>query len=749
MKKYLPLDKPIRLEEFYLRKELPASGFDLFELELHKGNIQRSIEDRRLSFTLHGKEKRIDIPEEIPDKVILESCLYCTQPIQAVFQATVICDACKIWINHTLCAISGGCLKTQIIDMLKQGENSILVEMPRARIGNFLNIRVSSLALELEDNWKSLMKENFTASLGRITMTSREAAQGVYEYLLVPSDRIHLDLRQPIDVCITQREPAAILDVRTCRFFDKLTVDSRALGYHTNRKLNNVSVTFTYKDINGGTHPITQNIFVPGFQQQVLNTLDKFEKNKGRLDLSAYDRLNMEYQGNQFPFESHDDILRWHRAIPLEGILNTFEIGKHMDVFLCEPGFTMKYFRSRLDNQVEYCYVCLPQGYSPAKRYPLVITIALERYSHDSDYLKQYQGEDVIFADISGRGITLGSYVGEAAIEESIAFLFSTYSIDERRIYLVGLCNGGSAAVSYAINHPSMCAGLYIMSSHQNNELIPNLTNIHIWNVSSPSEMFYVECVKTPRPRYRKLGKYQEVLLDEVIHDDLQVFRGKSYFIKELLNVESEKFPDTVDFTTYSSRYLTAYWVAIHAIAFGKKRARVQAKILGNDLHIRWQNITGLTITLPPQLDKKSFAVVINNKKRLEFRDYQKEKVYIVKGGTAYAVVDPPFERIRSRKGLGLLEVYLDPLRIVIADKGHTALLATAQAFAHPFTNGHDPKIYVEYPMVNAETVPAEYFICSLVIIDNNSSIDYCRRIRALCPIQTDRQGFKYGATIV
>ena len=49
-----------------------------------------------------------------------------------------------------------------------------------------------------------------------------------------------------------------------------------------------------------------------------------------------------------------------------------------------------------------------------------------------------YTDNAVIFADIVGRGVNFGAYVGEAAILEQIEVLKQHFSIDENKVYLSG-----------------------------------------------------------------------------------------------------------------------------------------------------------------------------------------------------------------------------------------------------------------------------------------------------------------------
>ena len=83
-----------------------------------------------------------------------------------------------------------------------------------------------------------------------------------------------------------------------------------------------------------------------------------------------------------------------------------------------------------------------PQNYDSNKTYPLIIHFSTYELTNYSQYYKNYLTEDVISVDISQRGFTMGSYVGEAAILETLDDILNKFSIDKSRIYLLGHSNG-------------------------------------------------------------------------------------------------------------------------------------------------------------------------------------------------------------------------------------------------------------------------------------------------------------------
>ena len=91
--------------------------------------------------------------------------------------------------------------------------------------------------------------------------------------------------------------------------------------------------------------------------------------------------------------------------------------------------------------------VHIPAGYTEEKAYPLIMTLSTDVYSGLSySFPAEALSEPVIHADVTGRGFTGGSYIGEASTLEVLEFLQRTYAVDEQRIYWIGYSNGGYAA---------------------------------------------------------------------------------------------------------------------------------------------------------------------------------------------------------------------------------------------------------------------------------------------------------------
>jgi|GEM_PF-3564794 len=137
-----------------------------------------------------------------------------------------------------------------------------------------------------------------------------------------------------------------------------------------------------------------------------------------------------------------DEQLRQLAAVRcwLDGALANAERGIGFQRTLEQRGGGDVFFRSALDRQTERYSVLLPERYGaePQRRYPLVVLLSVGRHELDGAALaERFRGqlaEDAIVATVSCRGVTLGSYIGEAAFLEALEHVCTRFQIDPSRI---------------------------------------------------------------------------------------------------------------------------------------------------------------------------------------------------------------------------------------------------------------------------------------------------------------------------
>jgi hypothetical protein len=89
------------------------------------------------------------------------------------------------------------------------------------------------------------------------------------------------------------------------------------------------------------------------------------------------------------------------------------------------------FFRSKIDSSIQKTNIYLPQNYNNQKKYSLVLILDHRNLIFDSSInekkLLSFYQEHVIISLVSLRGITTGSYIGEAAVLESLNYILRVY----------------------------------------------------------------------------------------------------------------------------------------------------------------------------------------------------------------------------------------------------------------------------------------------------------------------------------
>lgn len=192
-------------------------------------------------------------------------------------------------------------------------------------------------------------------------------------------------------------------------------------------------------------------------------------------------------------------------------------------------------------------------------------------------------------------------------------------------------------------------------------------------------------------------------------------------------------------FSTTRNCHLKSYWIQLHGIEYGKDRAEIIANIVSpKKIVIECANVIGFTLTIPPQISRNQFSIVVN-KKEYTYKNISSKSINIVLASNEQ----------KSYKGTGLLNVYRDKMRIVIPVKNNSDIYSIAQNYSMPSCNGFVSKIYVNYPIYQFSELNKNYDFNMVIIDDLLSDCDFIRKIRKHAKIQYNDSGFKYGDTCI
>lgn len=238
------------------------------------------------------------------------------------------------------------------------------------------------------------------------------------------------------------------------------------------------------------------------------------------------------------------------------------------------PGVWEWFIHSELDDSIVRLGILIPPGYDEHKAYPAVIALSTGNEGYVGWELQQLDlGEPCFCFDVTGRGVTGGSYVGEASTLEILRWILTNFRVDEDRLYVLGGSNGGFASYALAQNHPSLPAALYPFIGYPQMETLENLSNIPTYQIVSPEDYVFAGRENAVRDRLRPYGNYHQYDMRQMAHHHLYPYLYHQEILRALLRHRRNRYPERLRFKTFRNRHCESYWVKLHGIEKGRRCA--------------------------------------------------------------------------------------------------------------------------------------------------------------------------------
>ena len=570
-------------------------------------------------------------------------------------------------------------------------------------------------------------------------------------FSLVPLDMVNFDYDCKIKMTIKYEESDSVLFEREISFKEEYRIDLSFLPTIAD-DYDWLLIICEAKDIHGltvtKTVPVFRNYADPDFINKVISKAELLKKNA---NLPDEIKGELYYYTEKLSSVDND----FYYVKKLKNLFCVIE-NESYDEYLQRSGPHYIYYFSESDKHYYYYCIVLPRDYDKSKKYPLILTIS---HGHIWDFEHEVINEnysyhfsdrnDAIFADVGGRGCTLGSYMGEVFILREINDILNRYPIDSKRIYGIAHCAGNIALLNLAQTYPHLFAGIYTRMTKLYLPNINNLYNIpwmHLTASINEKDDFAIH-----RKQYEKeLRLLKLIFVHKYYNADIELRRIQ--YTKEsidmLMSQELNEFPEIVYYRTERNRSRRAYYIEIEAIEKGQTFAEFHAEIVAYNLVISTVNCTGLKIKLPPQIDREHFYIRINGKE-ITFKKYYNEFVYLKnRGDNEFTTVESFTDCICYYKGTGLLDVYMSPLAVINCNINNDTMNKVANNFAHPVTNTLYSYIYVDYPIKPSDSIE-DCKHDAIIIIDNNCKADSTLEgIRSMLPIRMNNKGYTYNNAI-
>lgn len=636
----------------------------------------------------------------------LSSCVaicFVKAPEPSEISLHLICNLpSKVFLNKSLVAMDHDSLDQFVKCKLDEGENILVFECYHVSPDSEINIRLADLLTEEKDRMEALECGNCSVSNRLLSVVYEgDAKSGVLSYYAYLDDSVHLNRNLQVEGKVMDMAFRCIGEFKPC--LNKTNTIQLTDYSLESFEIPAVDISFTVRSGDAILYE-TNRRFVLGDLTHV-NASILMDANRTIRDssLTTYDRYAIK-QCIQFACDmGKAPEMVWTQTSYIRSLLLQIRRGLHMEEIYRLPGKHNIHFRSPLDGRDDMYTTVVPQGYTHERKYPLIINISNANRESLFPFYLQNIDQGVIFADFFLKGITLGSYVGEAEFFALFRDIQKRYHIDPDRVYVTGSCNGAYAVYALAQNYPHLFAGIVAVAGGLHLPAIYNLLNIPVYNVFSTTDLLYTRSLRNQHDALVRLPNVRSVSVEACTHTMLMSSMQRKNVIRELLRHTRDSYPRDIRYYTERNCHNKCYWVELHGIVSGSVFAEVEAHADLSSIAIICKNSAGITIRIPPYVKRQCFQVCINGI-TYHFSRYRGSCLTFALCGGQYILSDR-MPQDSQLKGAGIIGVYRKPLTIICNQNSH-AEMQVANSLAHPRTMGFQTGIIIAYPIRNYGYVP-------------------------------------------
>lgn len=300
-------------------------------------------------------------------------------------------------------------------------------------------------------------------------------------------------------------------------------------------------------------------------------------------------------------------------------------------------------FYSRLDGSAQPFLVTVPDGYDPAVRREYRLDVFM--HGRDDQVLEQQfmaksltgyaskplgPGPDRFMLQPYGRYSNASRFAGETDGLEAIDAVMRTYPIDPDRIIMTGFSMGGASAWSYIVHYSDRWAGASAGAGFTETEVFlrnalarqpQNPVQRTLWHMYDSTD-YALNTFNVPVVAYsggidaqkQAAEAMAEAMREEGLNLEHVIGPGTAHAyepgarqqvqdrLDRFATAGRNRAPAEVRFTTWMLRYNKMFWVVIDGMNEEWRRARVEARIDGNTIHVKTSNVAALHLTFEPGL---------------------------------------------------------------------------------------------------------------------------------------------------
>ncbi len=339
-------------------------------------------------------------------------------------------------------------------------------------------------------------------------------------------------------------------------------------------------------------------------------------------------------------FYAEDSVAKTIRVLDL-GARRAESLARGIHPWTEAKGGSARGFVSKIDGSVQPYAVYVPESYDGSNRMRLDVilhgrdaTLTEVKFVLAHEGKPYPKGEEGLILHVFGRGNNAYRWAGETDVFEAIDAAKRNYRVDDRRILLRGFSMGGAGAWHLGLHHPFLWASVEAgagftetrsyaklkdgsddqakrLRIYDATDYAANARNVPIAGYGGEDDpqlkasTNIVEALRAQGvplttegpvtkaqglPFLRVVGAKMGHKIDPASEAILKAFRD------DHAREGRPETPKSVRFSTYTTRYANAGWIAIESLRDLYARATVEGDLEGETAVVRTENVTALAI---------------------------------------------------------------------------------------------------------------------------------------------------------
>jgi dienelactone hydrolase len=245
-------------------------------------------------------------------------------------------------------------------------------------------------------------------------------------------------------------------------------------------------------------------------------------------------------------------------------------------------------FKSKIDGSRQPLLVRVPQGYTPERKWPLLVTL----HGRGGGPILAPKIESMLQIGPSGRGSVDFTGIGETDVFECLDLVARLLSIDEDRVYLCGFSMGARATFYLGLKYPDRWAACVpVCGNWLNLEQVENARHLPFWIHTGAADIMMPP--KYSKAVYEKAG---QLGIPDWRYTEVREM-GHAFAIdwpsveRWLLEHKRVTHPRRITYSLNGLEANRAYWLQVEALAVYGEPARIEAVADGRRIDLQTRNV--------------------------------------------------------------------------------------------------------------------------------------------------------------